>query len=67
MKLPLIAVVGLSGSGKSSSLRNLPKDKTIILNVDEKILPFKDALSFGSNNITCASKQDFDNALDHSR
>ena len=64
MKYPLIAVVGPSGSGKSSSLRNLPKDKTVILNVDEKILPFKEAFQFGENNINCSIKQEFDQALD---
>lgn len=35
------AVVGLSGSGKSTSLRNLDPNKTFIINVANKPLPIK--------------------------
>src|SRR5438034_4706412 len=62
MKLPLIAVVGPSGSGKSSSLRNLPPKNTKILNIDEKILPFPNASDF--NEIRLSSINDFNEALD---
>lgn len=37
----LIAVVGQSGSGKSTSLRNLNEQETFIINVAAKPLPFK--------------------------
>lgn len=37
----LIAVVGQSGSGKSTSLRNLDPTQTFIINVASKPLPFK--------------------------
>lgn len=35
------AVIGLSGSGKSRSMINLPEEKTIVLNTEGKKLPFK--------------------------
>lgn len=37
----LIAIVGASGSGKSSSLRTLNPEETFIINVASKPLPFK--------------------------
>lgn len=37
----LIAIVGASGSGKSSSIRNLNSSETFIVNVASKPLPFK--------------------------
>ena len=37
----LIAVAGQSGSGKSTSLRNLDPTETFIINVASKPLPFK--------------------------
>lgn len=37
----LIGIVGASGTGKSSSLRNLDPNKTFIINVQGKQLPFK--------------------------
>ena len=37
----LVFLVGASGSGKSSSLRNLNEDETVIVNTDQKALPFK--------------------------
>ncbi len=50
MNIP-IAIVGPSGSGKSSSLRNLPADDTLILNIERKPLPFREALRFGQRNV----------------
>lgn len=41
-----ILVYGLSGSGKSTSTRNLPKEETFIVNVNSKDLPFKGAEKF---------------------
>jgi hypothetical protein len=37
----LIYVVGKSGTGKSTSLRNLDSDSTVIINTDQKALPFR--------------------------
>lgn len=37
----LIAIVGASGTGKSSSIRNLNPEETFIINVASKPLPFK--------------------------
>lgn len=42
MKLPNILVIGKSGSGKSTSLRNLDRTTTWILDLENKILPFPD-------------------------
>ena len=43
---PNIIVVGKSGSGKSSSLRNLNPETTAVLNTERKQLPFKGANKF---------------------
>lgn len=43
---PLIMICGDSGSGKSYSIRNLDKERTKIINLENKILPFKAALEF---------------------
>jgi len=48
---PNIIVVGKSGSGKSSSLRNLNPDKTAVLNTERKQLPFRDAKKFKNVHI----------------
>jgi ABC-type ATPase with predicted acetyltransferase domain len=37
----LVFLVGKSGMGKSTSLRNLNSDETVIINTDQKALPFK--------------------------
>ena len=37
----LVFIVGKSGMGKSTSLRNLNPDETFIINTDRKALPFK--------------------------
>jgi hypothetical protein len=37
----LCFLVGKSGTGKSTSLRNLNPDETLIINTDQKALPFK--------------------------
>lgn len=46
MNYPMILICGQSGSGKSYSLRNLDKERTKIINIERKILPFKEALKF---------------------
>jgi hypothetical protein len=43
LKLPNILIVGKSGSGKSSSLRNLDRNTTWILDLENKALPFRNA------------------------
>ncbi len=61
----MILVIGPSGQGKSSSIRNLPVDKTLIINCERKFLPFQDALKFKQkepdNAVVCES--DFNAAL----
>jgi hypothetical protein len=37
----LVFLIGKSGMGKSTSLRNLNSDETVIINTDQKALPFK--------------------------
>ena len=37
----LVFIVGKSGSGKSTSLRNLDPESTVIINTDQKALPFR--------------------------
>ena len=49
----MIAVVGSSGSGKSTSLRNLDPTETFIINVAGKPLPFR-----GSNRMYTQLIQD---------
>jgi hypothetical protein len=43
---PNIFIAGASGSGKSSSLRNLDPESTIIINTERKVLPFRGASRF---------------------
>ena len=43
---PNVIVVGKSGSGKSTSLRNLNPERTAVLNTERKQLPFKGANKF---------------------
>ena len=46
MYKPLIAIVGHSGSGKSTSLRNLDPKTTYILDLERKGFPFRNASKF---------------------
>lgn len=39
----LVFILGRSGTGKSYSMRNFPKDKFAVINVQGKVLPFKGA------------------------
>ena len=61
MNKPLIGIVGSSGSGKSTSLRNLPIDKTIIVDLERKGLPFREAKNF--QIITANTLPDIDKAI----
>jgi ABC-type glutathione transport system ATPase component len=49
---PNIFIVGQSGSGKSTSLRNLDPNRTIIINTEGKALPFRGAVRFTKNIVT---------------
>jgi len=60
---PNIFICGPSGTGKSSSLRNLNPDKTAILNVEQKALPFKEANKF-ILNIGIPTLDDYNKSFD---
>jgi|TARA_A100000172_G_scaffold44981_1_gene27732 hypothetical protein len=59
---PNIIIVGPSGSGKSSSMRNLDPKRTAVLNTERKQLPFKNANEF--MNVPIKSVSEFHSALD---
>ena len=44
VKMIPVLIIGKSGAGKSASLRNLPQDGTIVINVLGKPLPFRNTL-----------------------
>ncbi len=50
INVPML-LIGPSGSGKSSSLRNLPPEKTVILNTERRPLPFRKFMKFKNINI----------------
>jgi len=60
---PNIFVVGPSGSGKSTSLRNLDPATTIILNTEQKALPFRTGGNFRLN-VPIANMDAFHTAFD---
>jgi len=60
---PNIFIVGPSGTGKSSSLRNLNPDTTIILNTEQKALPFREAATF-KLNVPIADLDSFEKTFD---
>ena len=41
----IVAVMGESGTGKSTSLRNFQKGEASVINVSKKPLPFRNTLS----------------------
>jgi hypothetical protein len=47
--LPSTIILGSSGTGKSSSIRGLPPEETIILNTEQKALPFRGSAKFKGN------------------
>lgn len=57
---PHVLVIGSTGTGKSTSIKNLPKDRTFVLNLENKILPFPDGKTFrqakGLDNVASVSK-----------
>lgn len=54
---PNILVVGASGSGKSTSLRNLNPETTAILNYEQKAFPFKGGGKFKYNTHISTKQQ----------
>lgn len=54
---PNLFISGASGSGKSSSLRNLDPDKVVIINTERKQLPFRGANKF--KQAQCSNYQEF--------
>ncbi len=50
IRIPTL-LVGSSGSGKSSSFRNLDPAKTVVLNTERKVLPFREFSKFKNINI----------------
>ncbi len=60
---PNIFIVGPSGSGKSTSLRNLDPTTTIILNTEQKALPFKSGQKF-KLNVPIANMTEFHAAFE---
>ena len=62
MSKAIIGIVGSSGTGKSTSLRNLSPDKTHIIDLERKGLPFPTAGKFKVTS--CSNIKEFDKALD---
>lgn len=52
----LVYVLGRTGTGKSYSMRNFPKDKLAVINVQGKILPFRGAAAIETINTDDHSK-----------
>jgi len=46
-----VLIVGMSGSGKSSTFINLPPEKTVVVNCERKPLPFKGFGKFKNVNV----------------
>jgi hypothetical protein len=59
---PNIFICGPSGTGKSTSMRNLPPERTVILNTEQKALPFREGVEF-KLNVPINSLQLFKTAL----
>jgi len=58
---PFVVIVGDSGSGKSSTFRNLPPEKTVVINTEAKPLPFRSFTRF--KNINARKYKDFRKVL----
>lgn len=59
-KVPVL-IIGESGSGKSSSMRNLDPETTVILNTERKAMPFKGFNKF--KNVDISSVKKFNQAI----
>lgn len=60
MSKAIIGIVGSSGTGKSTSLRNLPANTTHIIDLERKGMPFPKKFPHTSS---CASVKEFNDAL----
>ena len=60
MSKPIIGIVGGSGTGKSTSLRNLPPEKTYIIDLERKGMPFPKKFPYIA---ACSNIKEFDAAL----
>jgi len=60
MNVPVL-IIGESGSGKSSTMRSLPPEKTVILNTERKAMPFKGFSKF--KNIDISSVKSFNTVM----
>lgn len=58
---PLIAIIGDSGTGKSTSLRNMPWDRTLFIDSEVKGIPFDPSPI--KNYVACKSCQDVSKAI----
>ena len=52
MSKPLVIIIGDSGTGKSSSIENLPPDRTVIINTENKELPMRNFSKFKNIMVT---------------
>jgi len=74
-KTPPIAIVGDSGTGKSTASRTLPKDRTVIINTEVKMMPYEDHSAFKvmdvdsyndlNNLLTLLESEDGEKAFDY--
>ena len=60
MNKAIIGIVGSSGTGKSTSLRNLPPEKTYIIDLERKGMPFPKKFP---HTAACSSIKEFNDAL----
>jgi len=60
MSKAIIGIVGGSGTGKSTSLRNLPPEKTYIIDLERKGMPFPKKFPYTA---ACASIKEFNDSL----
>ena len=60
---PNTLILGASGTGKSTSIRNLPKGTTVILNTERKALPFREGKDF-KLNFAINTYPEFEKAFD---
>lgn len=52
MSKPLVIIIGDSGTGKSSSIENLPPERTVIINTENKELPMRNFSKFKNIMVT---------------
>ena len=58
MSTPPVAIIGDSGTGKSTLVETLPPDRTVILNTENKPLPMRNFNKFTNINIIAYKKMD---------